>query len=214
MSWLSMTGYGQGHCATPNGGHWRAELRAVNSKNLELRTTLPPHWGGLDILLNRWIRQHIYRGRIDLRLDFTPPPSTLSFDLSRAQQTFQQLETISASLGLPPPSLSDLLRLSHLWSANTPVTSLPDEQTIDLSWQHLQPALGAALDRFQTSRAQEGAALSSLIHQHLSSLLQHLSSARALAPLRVDSYRLRLQERLDALDPPLKPSPRPLPTRR
>jgi uncharacterized protein (TIGR00255 family) len=207
LPWYSMTGYGQGLHTDPQGAHWRVELRAVNSKSLELRTNLPPGLAALDLPLSRWARQHMARGRVDLRVDFTPASAPLHFDLPRAQALYQQLLTLSASLSLPPPALADLLRLSQLWS--TPAHDPdPGADPAEVAWVQLQPALSQALERFQATRALEGASLQALAQQHLDAVRDLLASARVLAPDRVETFRARLTERLSSvlLDPPIDPS--------
>ena len=115
---FSMTGFGR--CLVENGGitqQW--EVKSVNSRHLDLKWRLPACARSLEPRLEKVVRRHASRGRVDisLQLQFAPdrlPP--LNFDMAAASSMLDSLQALAQRRGdVYRPDYNALLALSPLW---------------------------------------------------------------------------------------------------
>ena len=63
----SMTGYGKGEAAAPN-GNFLVEIRSVNHRYCEVNLRCPTRYAFLEAELTRHVREKFSRGKLDLFL--------------------------------------------------------------------------------------------------------------------------------------------------
>ena len=189
-----MTGFGRGFFEL-GGQRFRIELRAVNSRFLDLKLRHPWHDAELDHGLSQRIRGALARGRVDLSVSEEGgggAATALRLDSAVAGQLKTALEQLSEVLGgdaqlaarlLPPPR--ELL-----------VAVPPPAEDVQ---RGLLEALDEALDALKEMRQREGAGLRADLEAHLADVQRLAEAIAARAkdePLRA---RQRLEQRLKQL---------------
>jgi uncharacterized protein (TIGR00255 family) len=137
------------------------------------------------------------RGRIDLTLLFQERATTgraLLLDHALAQQYYEALQRLQASLGLPGTiDLSMITSLRDVFKVEEASADVEDD------WELIAEGLDAALQALHTMRQQEGETLSHDFHLRLQAMAQQLQAIRQRVPLVVVEYRQRLEQRVKEL---------------
>lgn len=152
---FSMTGFGR--CLVENGGitqQW--EIKSVNSRHLDLKWRLPSSVRSLEPRLEKVVRRHASRGRVDisLQLQFAPDMApALHFDAAAASAMLDSLSLLAEERGDSwTPDYAALLSLPFLWG------EAGDEVDEELVRQ-LEDGLTLALQDWNEARSKEGHAL-------------------------------------------------------
>jgi uncharacterized protein (TIGR00255 family) len=200
----SMTGYGSGR-TTLGDGHIVLDLRAVNSRYLDVRVRLPSRVQNRTPTVERVIRNRLERGRIDVTARFegqTLPQAEL--DVARARQVYRELGALRDALSPDEPlPLSVLSCVPDLFVTGGTI----DENALDKA---LAQATEEACSAITAMRRAEGKALAEELTARLGDVAAQLQALRAELPRAVEARRTRLRDRLDALlrdvDVELQPS--------
>lgn len=196
MPVYSMTGYASQQSvlkideAASNAPEWRLhlELRAVNSRFLDLTFKLPEELRPFEAALRELLQKHIKRGKLELRgtLDNTDsqqggvvvPSPVLLQRLSAAQE--QIIDWLPQAR---PLSVADVLRLG----THAGATALSSEQL--QSW--LLSSAAELVKAFQQARATEGKQLADSLVQRVQGLRALAQAAEPLVPQLVEQQRQR-----------------------
>ena len=189
----SMTGYGSGRAALGD-GHVVLDVRTVNHRFLDVRVRLPSRIQSRTPTVERVMRAHLDRGRVDVSARFEgqtlPQPS---LDLDRARAVYGELAALRDELNPDEPvPLALLSSVPDLFVTNRQI----DEEALDAA---LTEAAEAACAAVMTMRAKEGEALAAELGRQLAELEAALAALRAALPQLIQSRRTRLHDRLDAL---------------
>ena len=195
----SMTGFGR--CLVENGGitqQW--EIKSVNGRHLDLKWRLPSCVRSLESRLEKVVRRHASRGRVDisLQLQFAPDMSpALHFDAVAASAMLDSLCQLARDRGEAwTPDYTALLSLSSLWG------EAGDEVDEELVLQ-LEDGLTLALQDWNEARGKEGRALVTDMRARVLRMEEwtELSAGRApeIKQERADTLRERISEALATL---------------
>jgi uncharacterized protein (TIGR00255 family) len=192
----SMTGYGRSevhraHLALT------VEARSVNHRYLDIALRYPRLYAPLEARMKQRVGAYFTRGRIDLTLVFQESSTTgraLSLDHTLAQQYYDALQRLQASLGLP-----GTIDLSMIASLRDVFKVEEASAEVENDWDLIAEGLDAALQALHTMRQQEGEALSHDFHLRLQAMAQQIQSIRQRVPLVVVEYRQRLEQRVKEL---------------
>ena len=189
----SMTGYGSGRAALGE-GHVVLDARAVNHRYLDVRVRLPSRIQSRTPVVERVLRAHLERGRVDVSARFeghTLPQPTL--DLDRARSVYEELTRLRDELnpGEPVP-LGLLSTVPDLFVTSREV----DSDALDAA---LVLAAKSACSGVIAMRKTEGGALAAELQARLDEVDETLAALRAALPALVDSRRARLRDRLETL---------------
>ena len=197
-----MTGYAA-ESADIAGAHVTLELRAVNSRFLDLSFRMGEDFRALEPGLRERITEKVKRGKLECRLNLaaradTAPPTELNTAL------LDQLGALSASArGTFPEaaglSVAELLRWPGMLGDNTLDVEALQAGTLSM--------LDRALAQFNASRAREGDKLKAIILERLQGMREHVARIRPRTPEIVAAYRDKLRKRLEELLPNLPTSP-------
>lgn len=180
----SMTGFGRA-VFTVGGAAYRVELRAVNSRFLDLKLRLPWFDGELESRIAATVRERVPRGRIDLTLwdDQGPGGAGAGPQLDRA---------LAARVASAVAELSELCGGDRHCAALL-IGAVPGLVTLGATrpestalWEGakgdgLAHALDRALQQLLEMRAREGAALADELRQQLARLRELAAQMVALA---------------------------------
>ncbi len=194
----SMTGYAA-ESADIAGAHVTLELRAVNSRFLDLSFRMGEDFRAMEPGLRERIIDQVKRGKLECRLNLAArADAALPTELNRA--LLDQLGALSASARRAFPeasalSVTEILRWPGMLGDNT------------LDGDALQAGTLAMLERalvpFNASRAREGDKLKAIILERVQGMREHVARIRPRTPEIVAAYREKLGLRLAELLPNL-----------
>ena len=196
---LSMTGFGQAHRETDTYAA-TVELRAVNSKTLDLTLRLPRFLLPHELEIRNAVTKALLRGKVNLSLDFVRPAAArAAAPLNRAAllAAYHELRAVAHGLGLPTTEAT-LLAALRLPGVIPSATELREAEPVadDVAWPELQPLLAEALAALQQFRQDEGHALSTEILGYVATIRQQLAAVEVHDPARIAHVRQRLTAHL------------------
>ena len=161
----SMTGFAA-VSADIDGGVVSLELRAVNSRFLDLAFRMGEDFRSLEPAIRERLGEHVKRGKLECRVNFTPREATLLPSEPNAA-LLAQLAQLAAKVmaAMPearPPGVTELLR----WPGMLGDSGVNSETLQATALRLLQDALRD----FNASRAQEGKKLAATIQQRVEAM--------------------------------------------
>ena len=197
---FSMTGYAAQEKSLDN-ATLILELRAVNSRYLDLHFKLDDNLRSLEPLMRERIGEQLSRGKIECKLNLmarTSAPQAAQIDPAMLQQLAAMQAT--AKQHFPQSrelSVADILRWPGVLISEAGGESKLAEEVKALLQEGLQ-ALNA-------SRAREGEKLKALILERLAQIEQLVETVKPLLPTLTQEYQAKLEAKLNdslkSLDP-------------
>jgi uncharacterized protein (TIGR00255 family) len=187
-----MTGYAAQTRELPS-GVLGVELRAVNSRFLDLVFRINEDFRVLEPTFRERIAEAVRRGKLECRLNHVTVANTRLPD-SANRTLLAQLRGLSAQIreaapDAQPMSVTEILRWPGVLAENT-----PDPETLHAVALEL---LAQALREFNASRAREGAKLKAVILERVQAMRRLAADLRPQVPGIVASYREKLAKRMD-----------------
>ncbi len=189
---LSMTGFGEAHCHEDSLAV-SVEVRAINNRFFKLSIRTSEGYGPLEPHIEEVVRQSIRRGTVQVNLRAHRLRSCESFQIN------------AAVLGAYREQLQTLYRQWDL-ERSVPVEALLglpgviDEEAAgfdaEADWPAVRRTLEAALENLARMRAEEGRAMTADLEANCRAIAAGLDQIGRRAPLMLDAYRARLQDRL------------------
>ena len=186
---LSMTGYGKA-TETFKGKNIIVELRALNSKNLDLKTRIPSNYRELEMPVRKLLSQLLKRGKVDLSIQIEDledrPKNKINLpvlqqylnDLNQVNPNADQSVLIAAALRLP-----DVLK--------------PEEDELSTEEQEtVTKAVQEAAKQLTRYRKDEGQSLENDLLLRLKNIREALEEIEQLDTERLDTIKQRLKDAL------------------
>jgi len=192
----SMTGYGQGEIRTGE-VFCRVEARSVNHRFFEINIKLPKKFSPLEVRFRQEIQGRFSRGKFDVNLSWQMADRDyreLRLDLSLARQFIKALKELKEEFDLSGPiSIDSIAYYRDIF--------LLEEREADLEevWDIARKALGQAVDTLADMRVREGEFLTKDIQERIGQLSRDLSLIKEYFPQGLNSYKDKLQERINTL---------------
>ena len=189
---FSMTGYAAQEKSLDN-ATLILELRAVNSRYLDLHFKLDDNLRSLEPLMRERIGEQLSRGKIECKLNLmarTTTPQAAQIDPAMLQQLVAMQAT--AKQHFPQSrelSVADILRWPGVLISEAGAESKLAEEVKVLLQEGLQ-ALNA-------SRAREGEKLKALILERLAQIEQLVETVKPLLPTLTQEYQAKLEAKLN-----------------
>lgn len=188
----SMTGYGRG-AASSEEIEVTVEISSVNRRNLEVSTSTPKEWIGVDQVVTERVRSAISRGKVYVAVKAIPLGGAegLNWDESTISTALTKFEGLSktAKVEFAPDSTF----LLELVKAVKPASGLPEFEAVK---SVVMNAFEAALTAFLKMRSDEGGALKTDVSSRVERLSELLKQIEENSDGVVDAYRERLFQRL------------------
>ncbi len=189
---LSMTGYGE---ARFQGEAWSAavEIRAVNNRHFKLTCKLSEPYTSLETEIERLVRAAVRRGTVMLSARVERPKRADDYRLNEValKSYYDQLSAIN---GGRPVDVGDLLMLPGVVVEVRPEAGDPRDE-----WPAIERVVVEAIERLQSARAEEGAAMGRELLELSRAIRGHLSEIDRRSGTVVSAYRDRLIERVRSL---------------
>jgi uncharacterized protein (TIGR00255 family) len=191
-----MTGYGEAH-RQADGVTAAVEVRTINSRYFKLSVRCAEGYSALETEIESVVRQQIKRGtlQVNLRIDRPRSPDQFRINIAVLEGFKAQLDAVRAQWrDTTPLSLDKLLLLPGVVDESAAGESAAAED-----WPLIRATLEAALANLAQMRANEGRAMSADLKANAATIARELGQISARAPMVVDAYRGRLQERVAAM---------------
>ena len=194
----SMTGYGKSD-AVYNGKKIHAEIKSLNSKNLDLSTRIAPIYREKEMEIRKLIAAKLERGKVDFNLwvekDAVQAAPVVNAEV--VSNYLEQIRAISEAQCIPSPSGQQiwdvLVRLPEITSSAS-VEELTDEE-----WAVARGVVEQAVSNLVDFRIQEGEALCRKFNEKVDNIEHLLSQIEPFETSRVEKIRQRLEDRLAEL---------------
>ncbi|NLZ39366.1 MAG: YicC family protein [Firmicutes bacterium] len=190
----SMTGYGQAESDPHELPQIKVEVRSVNHRYLDISIRLPREIQVVEDRVRCCVQQAINRGHLDIYVSWheqTDDDLNIKVDRALVLAYHRALTEISelCSLG-QSPDLALLARFPDIISVEKARMD-PDEV-----WDVLNPILEKALYNLKKQRREEGARIKTDIELRLNLLAEIVAQIEKRAPLVLEEYRRKMEERL------------------
>ena len=188
----SMTGYGRG-AASIESLEIAVEISSVNRRNLEVSTSTPKEWLGVDQMVTERIRTAITRGKVYVGVKAIPfgGAEGLNWDEASIASVMGNFKGLADQVGVYfKPDSAFLLELVK---AIRPASGLPDYEDVETA---VIAAFSAALEAFINMRTVEGAALKEDVSGRVETMASVLQEISKHTDGVVEAYKERLFQRL------------------
>ncbi|MEE0446529.1 MAG: YicC/YloC family endoribonuclease [Prevotellamassilia sp.] len=193
----SMTGYGKAEIHF-NGKKIHAEIKSLNSKNLDLSARIAPIYREKEMEVRKFIAAQLERGKVDFNLwvEKDQASSFLPINQEAVKDYTRQIRAISESNNIPFPEQGIwevLIKLPETMQPNV-VEDLTEEE-----WKAASQAVAEAVGHLVEFRTQEGLALQKKFSEKIDNIERLLGEIEPFEKSRVEKIRQRLTERLEEL---------------
>lgn len=193
----SMTGYGKAEIHF-NGKKIHAEIKSLNSKNLDLSARIAPIYREKEMEVRKFIAAQLERGKVDFNLwvEKDQASSFLPINQEAVKDYARQIRAISESNNIPFPEQGIwevLIKLPETMQPNV-VEDLTEEE-----WNAASQAVAEAVGHLVEFRTQEGLALQKKFSEKIDNIERLLGEIEPFEKSRVEKIRQRLTERLEEL---------------
>jgi uncharacterized protein (TIGR00255 family) len=151
----SMTGFGKAS-AELNDKVIHIEVRALNSKQLDLFTRLPNSYREKDFEIRNELANRLKRGKIELTLtlNYRDEEQPVQLNANIIKSYYKQLKEITVELGNPAgePLMPVIMRLPEVFNS-------AKDRLDEMEWESIKKALDQAIGELDSFRSQEGKTL-------------------------------------------------------
>lgn len=192
-----MTGYGKAEIHF-NGKKIHAEIKSLNSKNLDLSARIAPIYREKEMEVRKFIAAQLERGKVDFNLwvEKDQASSFLPINQEAVKDYTRQIRAISESNNIPFPEQGIwevLIKLPETMQPNV-VEDLTEEE-----WKAASQAVAEAVGHLVEFRTQEGLALQKKFSEKIDNIERLLGEIEPFEKSRVEKIRQRLTERPEEL---------------
>ena len=188
-----MTGYGKAVVAYKN-KKIHAELKSLNSKQLDLMTRIAPLYREKEMEIRQTIAKVLERGKVDFALWIEQAEGMEPTPVNGAlmENYYRQLKNISQKTGIPEPQdwMYTLTRMPDVLT-KTDIEELSDEE-----WEAAHKAVEGAVTALVDFLMQEGAALDKKFTEKIDNIERLLAEIEPYEKQRVEKIRQRIVDGL------------------
>ena len=190
---LSMTGFGEAH-RRQDGVAVAVEVRTINGRYFKLNFKAGDGYSALEPEVETLVRDQIKRGsvQVNLRIDRARSADDYRLNINVLANYRRQIEDLHTEWNAADVvSLETLLMLPGVVD-EAPIGSFDPAD----EWPLIRETLLAALENLARMRTQEGQAMQADLAANCAVVATELAAIEVRAPLVVDAYRARLEERI------------------
>jgi uncharacterized protein (TIGR00255 family) len=191
----SMTGYGKSNCEL-NNKTITLEIKALNSKQLDIYTRIPSIYREKDLDMRNIISKRLKRGKVELSLtiDITDAKNAGIINIPVVKDYYRQLQ-----------KLGDEIDIDYKESVLQVIMRLPESLKLEKDelnteeWKKIETSLQKALDSVDEFRLQEGNALKKDILSRVENISNILETLTPYEEERLIHVRQRLTNGMNEL---------------
>jgi uncharacterized protein (TIGR00255 family) len=194
----SMTGFGKA-VKIYNNKKITAEIKSLNSKQMDLSVRLPQSYRSIELDLRNTIADNLRRGKVDLYVysEYINESSSVSLNIPVIQSYKSQIENMSSELGIAEPVdwYATLLRLP-----DSVISDNNNQEVADEELQIVVDVVKSAIESLKSFREQEGNKLCTFFKEKIQKIQELLNDVAPYEQSRVEKIKERIQESLLKLD--------------
>ncbi len=193
-----MTGFGRAECQDGDYSY-KAEIRSVNNRFMEINTRLPKAFLGMDLPLKKLIKSHCTRGSINITISLSNSNGNsgeweIKPNLPLASQYVEAVKEIQTSLGLEGElSIDSVIGLRDVLKVES-IAIDPAKESLLLNMAE------SALASLQKMREEEGQHLQKDLSERLDTIEKHAEQIKNRQPEVIHEYKARLKEKIKLLN--------------
>lgn len=195
---LSMTGFGKA-VKVFNNKKITAEVKSLNSKQLDLSIRLPQAYREIELDLRNIIAKSLHRGKVDLFVYCEPIDGAVaaSLNIDALKQYKVQLQAMSQQLDIPEPDdwYGTLLRLPDALKSDLNTSEVDDDEK-----NVVVEVVKNAISGLNAFRLQEGMRLCGFFEEKIDAIQHLLDSVSPYEQSRVEKIKARILDSLQKLD--------------
>ncbi len=194
---LSMTGFGKATMVVCN-KKITAEIKSLNSKQMDLTVKLPLPYRELELELRNTIAGELGRGKVDVYVtsESIESAGAAQINLEMLRSYKSQIENLSKQLSLPEPTdwHATLLRMPDVYKQDA------GEDVAQAELDGVREVVRQALQATTDFRTQEGAKLYHFFKEKIAAIGQLLGDIAQHECTRTEKIKTRLIEQLEQLE--------------
>ncbi|MBR2146594.1 MAG: hypothetical protein IJ925_04085, partial [Muribaculaceae bacterium] len=193
----SMTGFGKATLVVGN-KKLTAEIKSLNSKQMDLQVKLPLVYRELELELRTTIAKELHRGKVDVYVTcesiVCAGASQVNIEMLKSYK--RQVDRISQEMNLPEPQdwYSTLFRMPDVFKQDVN-EDIPQEE-LDAVRQVVEQSLSMLVD----FRSQEGEKLYTFFKEKIAAIQHLLDSIEPYEQVRIEKIKSRILESLHQLE--------------
>jgi uncharacterized protein (TIGR00255 family) len=191
-----MTGFGRAE-ASKDGITATVEIRAVNSRYLDITTRVPRTLSQREKDIKEIVRSYVSRGSLTIGVTLEEDSdATASVSVNKpAARAYMKLLTELRKAA----KIRETVKLEHLLKFSEVFEVPHDTESDEGQWSVVGPALRAALEDFGAMRRKEGQELANDLQPRIQRLNETVANIERLSRERIPAERKRLNERIAQL---------------
>jgi uncharacterized protein (TIGR00255 family) len=195
---ISMTGFGRAECQDGDYSY-KAEIRSVNNRFIEINTRLPKAFLDLELPLKKLVKSHCARGSISVTITLANSNGNsgeweIKPNIPLATQYLDAAKEIQTSLGIEGKvNIESVLGLRDVLKIE-PVAIDPAKESLVLNMAE------SALISLQKMREEEGEHLKKDLLERIDSIAKHAQEIEKRQPEVIQEYKARLKEKVKLLN--------------
>jgi len=199
---VSMTGFGRAEMQLGS-KKFTAEIRSLNSKQLDLSIRIPSIYRGIEMDIRSIIAQQLVRGKVDFQLSFEETAESATTPINRDifEGYLQQIKEIARQLEIDITNESlvqTILKLPDVLRVNGKDVAGEDELN------SVKKLCSNAVESLVNFRKQEGSVLYNDIKNRVLLILDLLQKVEPYEKERIEDVKKRLREALNTLEDDVK----------
>ncbi len=187
-----MTGFGKVTAELPS-KKVTVEIKALNSKQLDLSTRIPSIYKDKEMELRSLLLQSLERGKVEFNIfiEYIGKDTPTQINLAAVENYYNQIKVIAEKLNISVPNdwFQTLLRMPDAIKSETVE---PDES----EWEVVLETVKDAIKHLCDFRIQEGAMLQKLFEQKIATLLKEVEKYEGE---RIEKIKARIMDNLQKI---------------
>lgn len=190
-----MTGFGKVTAELPS-KKVTAEIKALNSKQLDLSTRIPSTYKDKEMELRSLLLQSLERGKVEFNIfiEYIGKDTPTQINLAAVENYYNQIKEIAEKLNISVPNdwFQTLLRMPDAIKSETVE---PDES----EWGVVLETVKDAIKHLCDFRIQEGAMLQNLFEQKIANIATLLKEVEKYEGERIEKIKARIMDNLQKI---------------
>ena len=190
-----MTGFGKVTAELPS-KKVTVEIKALNSKQLDLSTRIPSIYKDKEMELRSLLLQSLERGKVEFNIfiEYIGKDTPTQINLAAIENYYNQIKEIAEKLNISVPNdwFQTLLRMPDAIKSETVE---PDES----EWEVVLETVKDAIKHLCDFRIQEGAMLQKLFEQKIANIATLLKEVEKYEGERIEKIKARIMDNLQKI---------------
>ena len=190
-----MTGFGKVTAELPS-KKVTVEIKALNSKQLDLSTRIPSIYKDKEMELRSLLLQSLERGKVEFNIfiEYIGKDTPTQINLAAVENYYNQIKEIAEKLNISVPNES-FQPLLPIQTAIKSETVEPDES----EWEVVLETVKDAIKHLCDFRIQEGAMLQKLFEQKIANIATLLKEVEKYEGERIEKIKARIMDNLQKI---------------